>query len=77
MSSKSSKEAPELAEFQGAHLAVDVAWSIQESANLTGWAATTVLVSTTQLGNGLEQVTFRSATAAGSTPRYFRVVATK
>ena len=25
MSSKSSKEAPELAEFQGAHLAVDVA----------------------------------------------------
>jgi hypothetical protein len=56
---------------------VDVAWSVQESTNLTAWNATTVLVSTTQLGNGLEQVTYRSATPANSTPRYFRVVATK
>ena len=63
--------------FTRRHLAVDVAWAVQESTNLTSWAATTVLVSTTQLGNGLEQVTYRSATAAGSTPRYFRVVATK
>ena len=63
--------------FTRRHLAADVTWSIQESTNLTGWTATTLLVSTTQLGNGLEQVTFRSATAAGTTPRYFRVVATK
>ena len=63
--------------FTRRHLAVDVAWSVQESTNLTAWAATTVLVSTTQLGNGIEQVTYRSTTATGSTPRYFRVVATK
>ena len=63
--------------FTRRHLAVDVAWSVQESTALTGWAATTVLTSTVQLGNGLEQVTYRSATAASSTPRFFRVVATK
>ncbi len=63
--------------FTRRHLAVDVAWSVQESTNLTAWAATTVLVSTTQLGNGLERVTYRSANPASTTPRYFRVVATK
>ena len=63
--------------FTRRHLAIDVTWSVQESTDLAGWNATTVLVSTTQLGNGLEQVTYRSATTANSTPRYFRVVATK
>ena len=63
--------------FTRRHLAVDVTWSVQESTNLTAWTATTVLHNTLQLGNGLEQVTYRSATAVGTTPRYFRVVATK
>ena len=63
--------------FTRRHLAVDVSWSVQESTNLTSWAATTVLTSTTQLGNGLERVTYRSANPANTTPRYFRVVATK
>ena len=63
--------------FTRRHLAVDVTWSVQESTNLSGWAATCVLTGTQILGNGLEQVTFRSATAAGGTPRFFRVVATK
>lgn len=63
--------------FTRRHLAADVTWAVQESTNLTVWAATTVLINTVPLGNGLEQVTYRSATAASSTPRYFKVVATK
>lgn len=59
------------------HLAVDVTWSVQESTNLSGWTASCVLTGTVNLGNGLEQVTYRSATAAGSSPRFFRVIATK
>ena len=62
--------------FTRRHLAADVTWSVEESANLTSWSATCVLVSTQNLGNGLEVVTWRSATAAG-TPRFLRVVATK
>jgi CotH kinase protein/Concanavalin A-like lectin/glucanases superfamily/Lamin Tail Domain len=61
--------------FTRRHLAVDVTWAVQESTDLTAWNTTTVHVSTTQLGNGLEQVTYRSATAGS--PRFFQVVATK
>ena len=63
--------------FTRRHLAVDVTWSVQESSDVSGWAATCVLASTVPLGNGLEQVTYRSATAADGNPRFFRVVATK
>ena len=63
--------------FTRRHLAADVTWSVQESGNLTAWAGTCVLTNTQLLGNGLELVTYRSATAANGAPRFFRVVATK
>ena len=63
--------------FTRRHLAVDVTWSVQESGNLTSWVPSCVLAGTSVLGNGLEQVTYRSATAADGTARFFRVVATK
>ena len=63
--------------FTRRHLAVDVAWSVQECGDLASWAPTCVLTGTQLLGNGLEQVTYRSATAASGTPRFFRVVAIK
>ena len=65
--------------FTRRHLAVDVTWSVQECGNLVlaSWTPTCVLTGTQILGNGLEQVTYRSATATNGTPRYFRVVATK
>ena len=63
--------------FTRRHLAVDVTWNVQESGNLLAWSSTAVLASTQSLGNGLEQVIYRSANSANGTPRYFRVVATK
>ncbi len=63
--------------FTRRHLAVDVAWSVQESTNLSAWNPSAVLFSTASLGNGLEQVTFRSTTATNTTPCFFRVIATK
>ena len=63
--------------FTRRHLAVDVTWSVQESGNLGAWAPTCVLTGTQLLGNGLEQVTYRSANAADGTPRFFRVSASK
>ena len=63
--------------FTRRHLAVDVTWSVQESGDLSAWNATTVLTNTQLLGNGLEQVTYRSTTAANGTQRYFRVIAAK
>ena len=62
--------------FTRRHLAVDVTWSVQESGDLSGWTASCVLAGTVNLGNGLEQVTCRSATPADGNPRFFRVVAT-
>ena len=63
--------------FTRRHLAVDVTWSVQESSDLSAWASTCVLTDTQSAGNGLEVVTYRSATGAGPGPRFFRVVATK
>ena len=63
--------------FTRRHLAVDVTWNVQESTDLSAWNSTAVLDSAQLLGNGLEQVTYRSTTAANDTPRFFRVVATK
>ena len=63
--------------FTRRHLATDVRWSVQESGDLSAWSPTAVLATTQFLGNGLEQVTYRSANAATGTPRYFHVVATK
>ena len=65
--------------FTRRHKALDVTYTIETTDNLTGpWTPTTQQFgTTTDLGNGAEQVTFRDTVAQGATARFIRVVATK
>ena len=42
--------------------AIDVTYQIEISSNLTSWTTTPLLATTTDLGNGREQVTYRDTT---------------
>jgi hypothetical protein len=55
------------------HLAVDVAWSIEESSDLNDWQPTPIVMSTQQLANGLEQITARSPSPNSNTRCFHRV----
>ncbi|MES2572905.1 MAG: lamin tail domain-containing protein, partial [Verrucomicrobiota bacterium] len=59
------------------HLALDVVWSVQESSDLSAWVPADILVSSQNVGNGLEQVVYRSNSAINGTARFLRVEATK
>ncbi len=59
------------------HLAVDVAWSIEESSDLTDWQATPILMSTQQLPNSLEQITARSPNPKSTMRCFHRVNGSK
>lgn len=63
--------------FTRRHKALDVVYDIQFSSDLDLWDSATVQVgNTTDLGNGLEQVTFRDTTPATTTRRFAKVTAT-
>jgi hypothetical protein len=50
---------------------------VQFSSDLSAWDSTTQQTgTTTDLGNGMEQVTFRDTTPMGATRRFTRVTAT-
>ena len=66
--------------FRRARNALDVTYNVEANADLTnaaGWTNVGVLVSATDLGNGIEDVCFRDNTPIGATPRYMRVRAVK
>ena len=63
--------------FTRRHKALDVVYDIQFSSDLDLWDSATVQVgTTTDLGNGLEQVTFRDTTTATTNRRFAKVTAT-
>ena len=55
------------------HRAIDVTWTAFEAPSLPAWTPTAVLANTVNLGNGLEQATYRSATAVNGQPRFFQI----
>lgn len=57
--------------------ALDVTYSIEASSDLASWSEVNAPVSTTDLGDGREQVTFRDTTHMGTIPRFIRVRAAK
>ena len=64
--------------FRRRHKALDLTYDIQFSSDLSAWDSTTEQVgTTTDLGNGMEQVTFRDTTPMGATRRFTRVTATE
>ena len=66
--------------FNRRHKALDLTYTIETTDDLaTGtWTPTTQQFgTTTDLGNGIEQVTFRDTIPQGATPRFVRVRASK
>jgi hypothetical protein len=66
--------------FRRAKNALDVTYIIEVSTDLTnpaGWITSGELVTSTDLGNGTEDVCYRDTVPMGSTPRYIRVRAVK
>jgi hypothetical protein len=64
--------------FNRRHHAVDTTYAVEASDDLTSWMSINIPVgSPTDLGSGLEQVTYRDSQAVGQTPRYLRVRATR
>ena len=66
--------------FNRRHKALDLTYTIETTDDLAAgpWIPTTQQFGTvTDLGNGIEQVTFRDTIPQGATPRYIRVHATK
>ena len=58
--------------------ALDVSWTVEACGDVTSWQPVNLPVGTPlDLGNGLEQVTFRDNVAAGSGARFMRVRALK
>lgn len=67
------------ATFHRRHKALDLTYTVETTDNFTGpWISTSIQVGTTiDVGNGMEQVTFRDTVPQGSTPRFIRVRAVK
>ena len=66
--------------FRRAKNALDITYNIEANsdlANAAGWTNVGVLVTATDLGNGIEEVCYRDNTPMGATPRYMRVRAAK
>jgi hypothetical protein len=65
--------------FKRRHKALDLTYIVETTDNLAGtWTETTQQSGTTQdLGNGVEQVTFRDTVPQGSSPRFIRIRAVK
>ncbi len=66
--------------FRRAKNALDTTYLVEANPNITnpgGWTNVGVFVSATDLGNGVEQVTYRDNTPIGATPRFLRVRAVK
>lgn len=62
--------------FQRRHKALDLAYHTQFSSDLSSWTSTTEQTgSATDLGNGMEEATFRDTAPANGTRRYARVTA--
>ena len=57
--------------------AIDMTYKFEATGNLQRWPDSTTLVSTTDLGNGTQSVTFCDNTPIGPNARYLRVRATK
>jgi hypothetical protein len=65
--------------FKRRHKALDVVYTVETTDNLSGtWTPTTFQIGAAlDLGNGIEQVTYRDTIVQGTTPRFIRVRAVK
>lgn len=60
--------------FRRRHKALDVTYRAQFSSDLAGWITTTLATGpVTELGNGMEEVTFRDTVPTGAARRFVRV----
>lgn len=63
--------------FRRRHLALDLAYDVQFSSDLTAWTSTTEQTGiVTDLGGGMEEVTFRDTVPATGSRRFAKVTAT-
>ena len=64
--------------FTRRHKALDLTYAVEATGDFTTWTPVDLPVGTpVDLGNGIEQVTYRDSTPAGVTKRYLRVRAVK